>query len=152
MITGEDLGPLFPRFGHIVADHPILAIDKVRYLGEPVALVLAEDRYAAHDGAELVEVSYEDLPAVMDPDQALAGGAPLLHTTDYGVGDRSFEEAHSEPRSDNVCHRVEFSLGRRGRRSLPGATGWSRPPPPIRCCTATPWSPTTPWPGSRTGA
>ena len=111
VITGDDLSPLFPRYGHIIPDHPILAVEKVRYLGEPVALVLAEDRYAAHDGAELVEVGYEDLPEVMDPAQALADDAPLLHTKDYGVGDRSFEEAHSEPRSDNVCHRVEFSWG-----------------------------------------
>ncbi len=111
VITGEDLAPLFPRFGHIIPDHPILAIEKVRYLGEPVALVVAENRYAAHDAADLVRVFYEDLPAVMDPEEALAEGAPLLHTSDYGVGDRSFEEAHSEPRSDNVCHRVEFSWG-----------------------------------------
>ena len=111
VITGYDLAPLFPRFGHIIADHPILAIDKVRYLGEPVALVLAEDRYAASDGAESVQVSYRELAAVMDPEQALAEDAPLLHTTDYGVGDRSFEEAHSESRSDNVCHRVELSWG-----------------------------------------
>lgn len=111
VITGEDLSPLFSRFGHIIADHPILAIEKVRYLGEPVALVLAEDRYAAHDGAEVVEVSYRDLPAVMDPGQALAEGAAVLHTEDYGLGDRSFEEAHSENRSRNVCHRVELSWG-----------------------------------------
>ncbi|MDE0232424.1 MAG: xanthine dehydrogenase family protein molybdopterin-binding subunit [bacterium] len=111
VITGEDLAPLFPRYGHIVADHPILAIGKVRYLGEPVALVVAEDRYSAHDGAEAVEVLYQDLPTVMNPDQALADGAPLLHTTDYGVGDRSFSEAHSEPRSDNVCHRVDLHWG-----------------------------------------
>ena len=111
VVTGKDLASLFPRFGHIIPDHPILAIDKVRYHGEPVALVLAEDRYAAQDGAELVEVSYVELPPVMDPLQALAEGAPLLHTEEYGVGDRSFEEAHSEPRSDNICHRVEFSWG-----------------------------------------
>lgn len=111
VITSEDLAPLFPRFGHIIPDHPILAMGKVLYLGEPVAMVLAENRYAAHDGAELVEVSYQDLPAVMDPEQALADDAPLLHTEEYGVGDRSFEEAHSEPRSDNICHRVELGWG-----------------------------------------
>ena len=111
VVTADDLAPLFARYGHIIPDHPILAIDKVRYFGEPVALVLAEDRYSASDGAELVEVFYEDLPSVMDPQQALEEDAPLLHAGDYGVGDRSFEEAHSEPRSDNVCHRVELSWG-----------------------------------------
>ena len=110
-VTGDDLSGLFPRFGHIVPDHPILALEKVRYLGEPVVLVLGEDRYAAHDGAELVDISYQDLPAVMDPEQALADDAPLLHAEDYGVGDRSFQEAHSQGREDNVCHRVDLSWG-----------------------------------------
>src|SRR6185312_11709946 len=45
VITAEDLDGLFPRFGHIVPDHCILAIDKVRYYGEPVALVVAETTF-----------------------------------------------------------------------------------------------------------
>jgi CO/xanthine dehydrogenase Mo-binding subunit len=65
VVTAEDIKDLFPRFGHIVADHYILATGKVRYYGEPVALVLAETLAAAADGAAQVEVHYSELPAVM---------------------------------------------------------------------------------------
>jgi len=56
-----------------------LAVGRVRYVGEPVALVVAESRYLAEDAAELVEIEYEPLPAVVDPRAAAAEGAPLLH-------------------------------------------------------------------------
>ena len=62
-----------------VPDHPCLAIDKVCYVGEPVAAVVARDRYIARDAADLIEVDYEPLPAVTDPEKALAKGSPLLH-------------------------------------------------------------------------
>ncbi|MCW2645851.1 MAG: hypothetical protein JWP07_1960, partial [Pseudonocardiales bacterium] len=98
VITSADLGGLFPRFGHIVPDHCILAIDKVRYYGEPVALVVAESALAAADGADLVEVNYADLPAVMTAAAALADGAPVLHDQDYGAsGDESFAEMAATP-------------------------------------------------------
>src|SRR5437764_3996337 len=56
-----------------------LAIDRVRYVGDPVAVVLAESLYAAMDARDLVEVDYEPLPAVTDPEAALAPDAPLLY-------------------------------------------------------------------------
>jgi carbon-monoxide dehydrogenase large subunit len=58
---------------------PCLAQGKVRYDGEPVAAVIADSRYLAEDGAELVEVEYEPLPPVVDPERALDADAPLLH-------------------------------------------------------------------------
>jgi len=111
VVTSADLEGLFPRFGHLVADHPILAIDKVRYWGEPVALVLAERLHAASDGAELVRVSYEDLPAVMTPADALAPGAPLLHEHAYEGGDSSFDEALPAREPSNIAHSVEQGWG-----------------------------------------
>jgi len=56
-----------------------LALDRVRYVGDPVAVVLAEDRYIAEDARDLVEVDYEVLPAVIDPEAALAPDTPLLY-------------------------------------------------------------------------
>jgi aerobic carbon-monoxide dehydrogenase large subunit len=56
-----------------------LALDRVRYIGDPVAVVLAEDRYIAADARDLVEVDYDVLPAVIDPEAALAPDAPLLY-------------------------------------------------------------------------
>ena len=83
--------------------HP-LARDVVRYSGEPVAVVVAESRYAAEDAADLVEVEYEPLPVVLRPDDAVAPGAPLVHerpgsnraggfTIEWGDVDRVFAEA-----------------------------------------------------------
>jgi carbon-monoxide dehydrogenase large subunit len=62
-----------------VPHHHLLAQDRVYYVGHPVAVVVATDRYVARDGAELVEVDYEPLPAVADPEKALAEGAPAVH-------------------------------------------------------------------------
>jgi aerobic carbon-monoxide dehydrogenase large subunit len=57
----------------------VLAIDRVRYVGDPVAVVLAENLYTALDARELVEVDFEPLPAVTDPEDALAPDAPALY-------------------------------------------------------------------------
>lgn len=58
---------------------PLLALDTVRYVGEAVAAVVAEDRYVAADACEAIEVEYDPLPAVSDPEGALAPGAPRVH-------------------------------------------------------------------------
>jgi 2-furoyl-CoA dehydrogenase large subunit len=56
-----------------------MAVDKVRYMGEPVATVLAKNRYIAEDALDLIHVEYEPLPAVVDQEKALEEGAPILH-------------------------------------------------------------------------
>ena len=58
---------------------PLLADDVVRFVGEPVALVVAETPYAAEDAADLVEVDFEPLPVVASTEAAMAVGAPALH-------------------------------------------------------------------------
>ncbi|MGI5323460.1 xanthine dehydrogenase family protein molybdopterin-binding subunit [Actinomadura nitritigenes] len=60
-------------------DHPPMAVDEVRYVGEPVACVVARDRYAAFDALEEIDVDYEPLPAVVDMEAAVADGADLVH-------------------------------------------------------------------------
>ena len=62
-----------------VPHHHILALDRVYYVGHPVAVVVASDRYIARDAAEAVVVDYEPLPAVTDPEKAVAPGAPAVH-------------------------------------------------------------------------
>jgi 2-furoyl-CoA dehydrogenase large subunit len=80
------------------------ATDKVRFVGEPMAVVVARDRYVAEDAADLVAVDVEPLPAVVDPERALAADAPVLHEAVgtnlaghrrlvYGEPDRAFREA-----------------------------------------------------------
>jgi carbon-monoxide dehydrogenase large subunit len=56
-----------------------LAVDRVRYVGEPIAAIAAESRAAADDAAALIDIEYEPLPAVLSPDAALADGAPVIH-------------------------------------------------------------------------
>ncbi len=60
---------------------PLLAHDKVRHVGEAVAVIVAESRYAAEDAAQLVELALDPLPAVLDPEQALRTGATIVHDT-----------------------------------------------------------------------
>ncbi len=62
-----------------VPQHHLLAQDRVYYVGHPVAVVVASDRYIARDAADLVEVDYEPLAAICDPEKALAEGAPAVH-------------------------------------------------------------------------
>ncbi|MDP9284817.1 MAG: xanthine dehydrogenase family protein molybdopterin-binding subunit [Actinomycetota bacterium] len=85
-------------------DHKPLAVDKARYAGDAVAVVVADSRAAAKDAAELVEVEYDPLDAVVDPEAALADGAPLVHDEfgtnrcytwklDAGEVDKAFADA-----------------------------------------------------------
>ncbi len=60
-------------------EHPVLAGDKVCYVGQPVAIVVAEDQYVARDALELIQVDYEPLPSLVDPLEALAADAPIVH-------------------------------------------------------------------------
>lgn len=69
----------FPVPGLKKTERRPLAIGRVRYVGDPVAVVVAESRYAAIDARDLIEVEYNPLPAVADPEAALAPGAPLLY-------------------------------------------------------------------------
>src|SRR6266508_3089967 len=81
----------------------VLATDKVRFEGQEVAFVVAEDRYAARDALELIDVEYEELPPVVDVRQALAEGAPVIrtdlegktdnHCFDWETGDREATDA-----------------------------------------------------------
>jgi CO/xanthine dehydrogenase Mo-binding subunit len=65
--------------GELAVAMPVLAADRVRYQGEPIALVAAVSPQAAAEAAELVEVEYEDLAGVFDAERALEPGAPLVH-------------------------------------------------------------------------
>lgn len=65
--------------GELTVEQPVLASDRVRYVGEPVAVVAATDPETAAEAADLVEVSYEPLPGVFSAEDALADGCPLVH-------------------------------------------------------------------------
>ncbi len=85
VFTGEDTAKLGPVPCAIqmpdlkIPRHPALAVGRVRYVGEPVAVVVADEFYSARDAAELIEVDYEPLPVVTDMEKALAKDSPLVH-------------------------------------------------------------------------
>ena len=85
VFTGKDTAAVGPvpcgasLPGLRVPYHHILATERVYFVGHPVAVVVATDRYIARDAADLVEVDWEPLPTVTDPERALAEGAPAVH-------------------------------------------------------------------------
>src|SRR5690606_25913698 len=108
VITGDQIRALSDPFLAVLKapiDQWSLAVDRVRYVGEAVAVVLAGDRYIAEDGAALVDIDYEALPVVVDPRAAVRKDAPLLHPETesnelsvrefvYGDPDAAFAGAH----------------------------------------------------------
>src|SRR5437899_2134682 len=96
--------------------HPLLADDKVRYVGQPIAAVVADNRYLAEDGAEGVKVQYDPLQAVPDARAAVAAGAARLHdgleaniaadfTVRVGDADAAFRSADVTTRATYYVHR-----------------------------------------------
>jgi carbon-monoxide dehydrogenase large subunit len=110
VLSGKDLagkiGPIAPNWiipGSKVPVRPVLAIDRVRFVGECVALVVAEQQAAAYDAINLIEVDYEELPAIIDEEAATRDGAPQLHdnvpgniTTVYRVRGGDYQKAARE--------------------------------------------------------
>lgn len=113
VLTGNELGPLHPYYGHAVKDHPLLAIGKVRFVGEPVAAVIGEDELSAQEALDKIKVDYEELTPVLDVKTALAPGAVLVHGTDYlGGAFRGFDDFTDFPGgTKNICQDVHVEWG-----------------------------------------
>src|SRR5258708_17615764 len=77
VITGDDVGS--GRMGAFIKDEHAIAKGKVLYVGEPVAAVAAETEAQARAACRFIHVEYEELPAVLSPEEGLAEGAPILH-------------------------------------------------------------------------
>jgi CO/xanthine dehydrogenase Mo-binding subunit len=77
VVTGEDIRAVIPdpHYGPAFHDQPILALDKVRHVGEPVAVVLASDPHVAEEAASRIAVEYEEMPAVFDEVEAMTSKA-----------------------------------------------------------------------------
>lgn len=107
VLTGEDVARMSRPFPQAV-DEPLeyycIAVDRARYVGEGVAVVVAEDRYLAEDALQAIRVDYDPLPAVVDVEKAIEESAPILHPKvgtnlinhrklRYGDPDTAFAEA-----------------------------------------------------------
>ena len=112
VVTGEDVKrfvkPFLVGFKNNM-DYRGIALDRVRYVGEPVAIVCASSRYQAEDALDFIQVDYERLPAIIDPVQAAAEDAPVIHPAvgsnvvsrrvfQHGDAERAFADAprHAE--------------------------------------------------------
>jgi CO/xanthine dehydrogenase Mo-binding subunit len=110
VLTGKDLQDIDPYYGHSIKDRPLLAIDRVRFVGEPLAAVAAQDEATAEQALTLIEVEYEDLPVAPTLDEALSEDAPHLHETEtlrpglfHGLGELN-------PKG-NICYHHDISRG-----------------------------------------
>src|SRR5262249_32838395 len=110
--TGDDVLDVNPYYGHAIKDRPLIAIDRVRFVGEPVVAVAAEDPATADEALTLIDVEYEALPCAVTLDAALADGAPRLHITEllkpglfHGIGEL-------KPQPGNICYAHGFARGK----------------------------------------
>jgi len=89
-----------------------IAVGRVRYVGEPVAVVVATDRYLAEDAVDLIEVQYRTRPAVIDPLAALRADAPVLHDGFGGnvASDRTFRYGNPEQAFASAAHRISIDI------------------------------------------
>jgi len=78
ILTGEDLGEN-AFYGVAIKDQGVVAVDRVRYVGEPIAVIAAENLSAAEEAALLIDIEYEELPSVFDAEEAVQESAPVLH-------------------------------------------------------------------------
>ena len=111
VVTGEDARCWTRPFAVAVKtamQHWCLAVDRVRYVGEPVAVALACDRHTAEDALERIAVRYRPLPSVVDTEKAAEPDAPLLHPLlgTNVVSDRAFRYGDPEATFVAAAHRV----------------------------------------------
>lgn len=113
VVSGADVAALTRPFlvgVRSAIEHYPIAVDRVRYHGEPVAVILARDRYVAEDAAELVDIDYDPLAAVVDPEAALAADAPTLHPKHGGnlATERTFSYGDPDAAFADAAHVVEL--------------------------------------------
>ena len=115
VVTGEDARAWSTPFIVSVRqpmEHWCIATDRVRYAGEPVAIVVAEDRYRAEDALALIDVRYEPLEANVNPETALCAEAPVLHEAVGSnlISERAFRYGEPEAAFEAAAHRVATAV------------------------------------------
>jgi CO/xanthine dehydrogenase Mo-binding subunit len=114
VLTRDDIKDLNYRYGATYKDQSIVAVDKVRYVGDPVAAVLANDPATAEAALDLIDVDYEELPKVASLDLALAEGAPLVHEGDVARAELrgSTYGAPERFKGTNICYYFGYERGK----------------------------------------
>jgi CO/xanthine dehydrogenase Mo-binding subunit len=112
VITAADLGFCDPYYGPAFRDRPILAVGVARYEGEPVAAVVADTFELAEAAREAIDVEWEPLAAAAGLEEALAPGAPLVHTGTPLAGHFADLSSLRPIPGSNVCHQFDWERGR----------------------------------------
>jgi CO/xanthine dehydrogenase Mo-binding subunit len=112
-LTRDDIKEFNYKYGATYKDQSIVAVDKVRYVGDPVAAVLAEEPALAEEALNLIEVEYDELPKVTNIEEAIAAGAIQVHEGDVARAELrgSVYGAPERFRGTNVCYYLGFSRG-----------------------------------------
>lgn len=110
VLIGEDVAS-FGNWGVVLKDRPIIATDRVRYVGEPVAVVIADTIEIAENAAELVDVEYDDLPRATTIQEALAEEAPLIHERHENLEDFYFKGGARPTQNSNIFHTYRNNVG-----------------------------------------
>src|SRR5215813_11854250 len=116
----KPIQPLLHKFNYVPIRQPVLARDVVRFVGEPIAVVVSSGREEAEDVADLVEVEIEELPAVVGAGAALARGAPLVHAE--AAGNVVVEGRVKTPGFDAkvaAAQRIKVDIRSRRQNALP---------------------------------
>jgi CO/xanthine dehydrogenase Mo-binding subunit len=108
VVTAKDYPQAYYGLG--LSDQPLFAQDVVRYVGEPVAAVAAESERAAEEALHLIEVGYEELPAYLDPEEAISPGAQPIHPN-YSRYKREYVTSDLDLGLPNVCNVYQVKKG-----------------------------------------
>ena len=103
VLTPDDVRDLAP-YGCQIADQTVLALDRARHVGDPVAAVAASSEREATEALDLIEVEYEELPAVFDVLEAAASGAPLVHDEYRNSANPAAYFGMRPQEGTNACH------------------------------------------------
>jgi CO/xanthine dehydrogenase Mo-binding subunit len=112
-LTRDDIKEFNYKYGATYKDQSIVAVDKVRYVGDPVAAVLAEDPALAEEALNLIDVEYDELPKVTHIEEAVAPGAIQVHEGDVARAELrgSVYGAPERFNGTNICYYLGFSRG-----------------------------------------
>ncbi|MGE5854335.1 MAG: xanthine dehydrogenase family protein molybdopterin-binding subunit, partial [Deltaproteobacteria bacterium] len=109
-LTRDDIQAFNYKYGATYKDQSIVAVDTVRYVGDPVAAVLANDAATAEEALELIEVEYDELPKVTNIEEAIAPNAPLVHEAGVARAELrgSVYGAPERFNGTNICYYLSF--------------------------------------------
>ena len=150
VVTGADITAMpgvDPYVGPAFRDQPILCVDKVCHVGDPVVAVVAEELRQAEDALQLIDVEYDPLPAVLDVLEAVKADAPLVHE-DFRPAKAFADLAHMEASGkSNICYQYKLRNGDVNKAFAEADRifehAFSSPP-----ASTFPWSHMSPWPMS----